>query len=80
VCRFNAKTIIFAIYGEVQGEEYRSVLDPYRHSAALIEASDLDYTILRPGWFTHEPEAPFISRRRASPFEDTTSRSTACPR
>jgi len=32
------------IYGEVAGERYRSVLDPYRDSA-LIEASDLDYTI-----------------------------------
>jgi hypothetical protein len=32
------------IYGEVPGERYRSVLDPYRDSAALVEASDLDYT------------------------------------
>jgi uncharacterized protein YbjT (DUF2867 family) len=40
------------IYGEVPGEHYRSVLDPYRDSAAVIEQSDLDYTILRPGWFT----------------------------
>jgi nucleoside-diphosphate-sugar epimerase len=30
------------IYGEVLGERYRSVLDPYRDSAAVIEASDLD--------------------------------------
>ncbi len=28
------------IYGEVPGEKYRSILDPYRDSAALIEASD----------------------------------------
>ena len=38
------------IYGEVPGERYASVLDPYRDSAAVIEASDLDCTILRPGW------------------------------
>jgi uncharacterized protein YbjT (DUF2867 family) len=44
------------IYGEVPGETYRSILDPYRNSAAVIEASDLDYTILRPGWFTREDE------------------------
>ena len=31
------------IYGEVPGERYRSVLDPYRDCAAVIEASDLDY-------------------------------------
>jgi hypothetical protein len=33
------------------GERYRSVLDPYRDSAAAIDASDLEYTILRPVWF-----------------------------
>lgn len=44
------------IYGEVPGEKYRSVLDPYRDSTAQIERSDLDYTILRPGWFTRGPE------------------------
>ena len=52
------KRLIFissmGIYGEVPGERYRSVLDPYRDSAAVIEASDLDYTILRPGWFNSE--------------------------
>ena len=52
------KRLIFVssmgIYGEVPGEKYRSVLDPYRDSAAVIEASDLDYTILRPGWFTNQ--------------------------
>jgi uncharacterized protein YbjT (DUF2867 family) len=57
------KRLIFVgsmgIYGEVPGEKYRSVLNPYRNSAALIEASNLDYTILRPGWFTREPRGPF---------------------
>ena len=52
------KRLIFissmGIYGEVPGEIYSSVLDPYRDSAAIIEASDLHYTILRPGWFTHD--------------------------
>lgn len=47
------KRLIFissmGIYGEVPGERYRSALDPNRNSAAVIEASDLDYTILRPG-------------------------------
>jgi uncharacterized protein YbjT (DUF2867 family) len=67
------KRLIFissmGIYGEVPGEKYRSVLDPYRHSAALIEASDLDYTILRPGWFTHEPEGPFHITQKGEPFQ-----------
>jgi uncharacterized protein YbjT (DUF2867 family) len=37
------------IYGEVPGALYRSILNPYRDSAAIIEQSDLDYTTLRPG-------------------------------
>jgi hypothetical protein len=44
------------IYGEAPGERYRSILDPYRDSAAVIEQSDLDYTVLRPGWFTQDRE------------------------
>lgn len=47
------------IHGEVPGEKYRSALDPYRDSAAAIEASELDYTILRPGWFNREPFASY---------------------
>ncbi len=57
------------IYGEVPGEKYRSVLDPYRDSAALIEASDLDYTILRPGWFTREPAGPYTFTQKGEPFQ-----------
>ena len=56
------KRLIFissmGIYREVPGETYRSVLDPYRDFAALIEQSDLDYTILRPGWFTRAAGRP----------------------
>ena len=67
------KRLIFVssmgIYGEVPGETYRSVLDPYRDSAALIEASDLDYTILRPGWFTREPEGPCQITQKGEPFQ-----------
>ena len=52
------KRLIFispmGIRGEVLGERYRSVLDPYPDSAAAIEAPDLDYTFLRPGGFTQE--------------------------
>ena len=66
------KRLIFissmGIYGEVPGERYRSVLDPYRDSAALIEASDLDYTVLRPGWFTRKPEGPCRITQKGEPF------------
>ena len=57
------------IYEEVPGARYRSVLDPYRDSAAAIEASDLDYTILRPGWFTHEQSLDYQLTRKGEPFK-----------
>ena len=57
------------IYGEVPGERYRSVLDPYRDSAAAIEASDLDYTILRPGWFVREPATECDLTHKGEPFK-----------
>ena len=57
------------IYGEVPGERYRSVLDPYRDSAAAIEASDLDYTILRPGWFTQDAEVSYQLTQKGQPFK-----------
>lgn len=67
------KRLIFissmGIYGEVPGERYRSVLDPYRDSAAVIEASDLDYTILRPGWFTHDDEISYQITQKGERFK-----------
>jgi len=67
------KRLIFissmGIYGEVPGEHYRSVLDPYRDSAAVIEASDLDYTILRPGWFTDDKSLNYRLTQKGEPFQ-----------
>jgi uncharacterized protein YbjT (DUF2867 family) len=67
------KRLIFissmGIYGEVPGERYRGVLDPYRDSAAVIEASGLDYTILRPGWFTHDDELAYRLTQKGEPFQ-----------
>jgi uncharacterized protein YbjT (DUF2867 family) len=57
------------IYDEVPGERYRSVLDPYRDSAAVIEASDLDYTILRPGWFTRDDKVSYQITQKGEPFK-----------
>lgn len=66
------KRLIFVgsmgIYGEVPGEKYSSVLDPYRDSAAIIEASDLDYTVLRPGWFTHDKAIDYQLTQKGEPF------------
>ena len=66
------KRLIFissmGIYGEVPGERYSSVLDLYRDSAAVIEASDLEYTILRPGWFTRDEEVSYQVTQKGQPF------------
>ena len=32
-----------------------TILPRYRRAADIVEASDLDYTVLRPGWFTDGP-------------------------
>jgi uncharacterized protein YbjT (DUF2867 family) len=67
------KRLIFissmGIHGEVPGERYGSVLDPYRDSAALIEQSDLDYTILRPGWFTHDEAIGYQLTQKGETFK-----------
>lgn len=66
------KRLIFissmGIYGEVPGERYRSILDPYRDSAALIEDSSLDYTILRPAWFTRDNAISYQLTQKGEAF------------
>src|SRR5688572_10315746 len=67
------------IYDEVPGQRYSRVLDPYRDSARVIEASDLDYTILRPGWFTSADEVEYETTQKGEPFRghDVSSTSVA---
>lgn len=57
------------IYDEVPGERHGSILNPYRKSAAIIEASNLDYTILRPGWFTNKDEVDYETTQKGEPFK-----------
>ncbi|KRN43061.1 NAD(P)H-binding protein [Fructilactobacillus fructivorans] len=58
----NVKRLVFitsmGIYNEVPTEVSASGnlknnprLEPYRKAADVIESSDLDYTLIRPGWF-----------------------------
>lgn len=67
------KRLIFissmGIYGEVPGERYSSILNPYRDSAAVVEASDLDYTVIRPGWFTNQDVVDYQITRKGEPFQ-----------
>lgn len=56
------------IYDEVPGETHGSVLTPYRESAAVIEASDLDYTLIRPAWFTNGSEVEYALTHKGENF------------
>ena len=59
------KRIIFiasyGIYGELAGQngQVQAVLRPYRQAADILENSDLDYTILRPGWFDNSSDTSY---------------------
>ncbi len=56
------------IYDEVPGERYGSVLDPYRKAAAIIEASELDYTLLRPAWLNDRNSIAYGTTRKGEAF------------
>lgn len=46
-------------------------LKRYRRAADAIEASGLDYTILRPAWLTDEDEVDYETTGRNDPFKGT---------
>jgi len=50
------KRVIFISSIEIYNIPLKSILKPYRESADIFESSGLEYTILRPAWFTHEDE------------------------
>jgi len=56
------------IYGEVPGQHYDSILDPYRDSANVVESSSLDYTVVRPGWFSRGPAGALRITHKGEPF------------
>lgn len=58
------------IYGEVPGEKYRSILDPYRDGAAVIEESGLDYTIIRPAWLNDCDEIDYETTQKGEVFKN----------
>ena len=49
----------------------RTVLQPYRKLADVIESSNLDYTILRPDWFTSADEVDYEITRKDEPEKGT---------
>ena len=49
----------------------QSVLVPYRKLADVIESSGLEYTILRPDWFTNGNEVDYAITRKGEPEKGT---------
>lgn len=49
----------------------RSILVPYRRLSDIIEESGLDYTILRPDWFTNVDEIDFALTQKGQPETGT---------
>jgi uncharacterized protein YbjT (DUF2867 family) len=61
------KKIIFISSIEIYNEPVRAALKSYRAAADVIEASDLDYTILRPTWFTNADEVDYEITHKGKP-------------
>ena len=56
------------IYSEIPGEPYRRILDPYRDSAAIVENSGLDWTVIRPAWLSDAPAIAYGTTRKGEIF------------
>jgi uncharacterized protein YbjT (DUF2867 family) len=61
------KKLIFISSIGIYDKPLRPALKPYRKAADAIEASDLDYTILRPTWFTNVDEVDYETTRKGEP-------------
>jgi uncharacterized protein YbjT (DUF2867 family) len=61
------KKLIFISSIGIYDVPLRPVLKPYRKAADVIEASALEYTILRPTWFTNADEVDYETTRKGEP-------------
>jgi uncharacterized protein YbjT (DUF2867 family) len=61
------KRLIFISSIGIYDTPLRPVLKPYRMAADVIEGSDLEYTILRPTWFTNADEVDYETTRKGEP-------------
>ncbi len=58
-------------FGEWNNREIGEYFPPYRKAADLIEASGLDYAVLRPAWLTDADEVDYETTERTDPFKGT---------
>jgi len=67
------KRLIFissmGIYDEVPDQRYGAVLAPYRESATIVENSGLEYTVIRPGWFTNGGAVDYSLTQKGEVFQ-----------
>ena len=77
--RVGIKRLIFitsmGIYNEIPASIEASgnlrtnpILQTYRDAANVIESSDLDYTIIRPGWFDNSNDTDYEVTLKGDPF------------
>ncbi|MVN74784.1 NAD(P)H-binding protein [Hymenobacter sp. HMF4947] len=61
------KRVIFVSSIGIYDAPLKPVLKPYRAAADVFETSALDYTILRPAWFTTANEVDFEITKKGTP-------------
>jgi uncharacterized protein YbjT (DUF2867 family) len=61
-------SILPVTFREVPGERHGSILDPYREATRIVEASALEYTIVRPAWLNDRDEVAYGTTRKGEPF------------
>ena len=63
----SVKRLIFISSIGIYDVPLRYVLKPFRGAVDVIEASELEYTILRPTWFTNVDEVDYETTRKGEP-------------
>ncbi|QHM51812.1 hypothetical protein C7M41_00514 [Pediococcus acidilactici] len=58
-------------FGEWNNSTLGSYLTRYRSAADVIEASDLDYTVVRPAWLTNHDEIEYEFTQKGEDFKGT---------
>ncbi|MBR9855814.1 MAG: SDR family oxidoreductase [Algicola sp.] len=58
-------------FGEWNNRMIGSALKTYRKAADIIEASNLDYTIVRPAWLQNEDEVDYETTQKGEDFKGT---------
>jgi uncharacterized protein YbjT (DUF2867 family) len=61
------KRIIFISSVGIYDTPLRAALTPYRKAADVFENSGLDYTILRPAWYTNANEVDYVITQKGEP-------------